>query len=58
MTDHYFDICCHGIPWCHCGCDDPGPDDDFEEDLDVCPHCGELECDLTCSTVLLAEDPE
>jgi hypothetical protein len=40
VTDHYFDICVHGIPWCHCGCDDPGFDDEddvvdqYDEELD------------------------
>jgi hypothetical protein len=52
VTDHYFDICVHGIPWCHCGCDDPGFDDDDVDDV-VCPECGETECDLTCSGALL-----
>ena len=57
MTDHYHDICCHGIPWGHCGCDDPGFDDDLFDDDDEpeCPcfDCGELECDGTCTAGLL-----
>jgi hypothetical protein len=43
VTDHYFDICCHGTQWCYCGCDDPGFDDEPEDG--VCEYCGgELDC--------------
>lgn len=52
-SDHYFDICCHGIPWVHCGCDDPGFDvDPFDDEL-ICAWCGEAGCDGSCTTALV-----